>query len=248
MALRIEAAVGAVLIIAGVAQGASYEVRHDHLHGGGTGTLTVTEAGISFKETGKHEDHSREWRWTDIQQLLISPEQVRILTYEDQKWRLGRDREYVFDEIPKDLAAAVLPLAREHIGDRLVEAVPDKLAPVWQAEARLQKKFSATDGTLIVGAGQITFQAKRPEDSRTWRIADVDSITSSGPYDLTITTYERARVSRADRTDFHFQLKERLPDDRYDALWRRVNQAKGLKDLNTLLPTEGEHHHEMQNR
>ena len=248
MAFRIEAAIGAILIFAAAAHGASYEVRHDHLRGGGSGTLTITDAGVSFREAGKHEDHSRDWRWTDIQQLLMSSDELRILTYEDQKWRLGRDREYVFDAIPKDLAAGVMPIAREHLGERFVEAVPQKIAGVWQGEARLQKKFSGVDGTLVASADQITFQAKRPEDSRTWRFADIDSISSSGPYDLTITTYERARLSRADRSDFHFQLKQRLPEDRYNAFWRRVNEAKGLKDLNTLLPAEGGHHHETQNR
>jgi len=246
MALRIEATIGAFVILSAIAQAASYEVRHDHLHGAGTGTLTISDSGLSFKEAGKHDEHSREWRWTDIQQLLLSSDQLRILTYEDQKWRLGRDREYTFDEVPKELVAASATF-RSALGQRFVEASAASVTPLWHVEARLQKKFSGVDGTLSASPGEITFKAERPDDTRTWRIEDIDSISSSGPYDLTFTTYERARLSRADRTDFHFQLKERLPEVRYNALWRAVNQARGLKDLNALLPTEGEHH-ETHNR
>ena len=237
MALRIEAAAIAIIFATSV-----QAVEHRHVRGTAAGTLTITDAGISYKESGKHADHSREWRWTDIQQLTLSPEKLRILTYEDAKWKLGRDREYVFDELAKDLVTSALPLLRAHLDQRFIEAVPQNGHATWRLEAKLQRKFTGIDGALAGGPDQITFEAKRPEESRTWRIADIDSITSSGPYDLTITTYERARLSRADRSDFHFQLKDRLPDERYNALWRKVNEAKGWKDLNTLLPTEGEHH------
>src|SRR5690242_3051795 len=94
MALRSKAAISAILMASAVVSAASWDVRHDRLHGGGSGTLTVTDAGISFWETGKHDEHSREWKWTDIQQLTLSGDQLRILTYEDQKWKFGRDREY----------------------------------------------------------------------------------------------------------------------------------------------------------
>ena len=242
MAFRTETRVGLALLLAAVAHGASYAVRHDHVRNGSAGALVITDAGISFQEAGKHADHSRQWRWTDIQQLTLSSDELRILTYEDAKWKLGRDREYVFEELPDGLATASVPVLRAHLQGRFVEALAQKFTSTWQAEAKLQRKFSGADGVIIAAADQIVFQAKRPDESRTWRIADIDSITSSGPYDLTITTYERARLSRADRSEFHFQLKERLPQDRYNALWRRVNEAKGWKDLNTLLPIEGEHH------
>jgi hypothetical protein len=242
MAFRIEAAIGAILIAASVVQGASHEVQHDHLRGRGAGTLTVTNTGISFRETGRHEEHSRDWKWTDVQQLVLSPTEMRVLTYEDQKWRLGRDREYVFTGLAKDFVEALSGWFRTHLGQRFVEAVAETIASRWQVEARLQKKFSGTAGTLTATGDQVIFATKRGDESRTWRIDDVDSISSSGPYDLTITTYERSGFGRADRRDFHFQLKERLPESSYNALWRSVNQAKGLKDLNTLLPTAGEHH------
>src|SRR4051812_34217264 len=167
MALRTETRVGLVLLlVTAAAHGGSYAVRHDHARKSSPGTLVITDVGLSFQEAGNHADHSREWRWTDIQQLSLSPEELRILTYEDAKWKFGRDREYVFEDLPNGLVTASIPLVRAHLQGRFVEALAQKFPSMWQAEAKLQKKFSGADGTLIAGADQIEFQAKRPEDSR----------------------------------------------------------------------------------
>ena len=66
------------------------------------GTLTITDAGVSFEETyknGKKPKHPHAWRWDyqDIQQLKIAPKSLTVLTYKDNKWKLGADREYEFD-------------------------------------------------------------------------------------------------------------------------------------------------------
>jgi hypothetical protein len=58
-------------------------------------------------------------------------------------------------------------------------------------------------------------------------------VSSSGPFDLTITTFERDG-GPADRRDFHFELKRALAEGEYQALWRRVNQAKGLQILGEM--------------
>jgi hypothetical protein len=43
----------------------------------------------------------------DIQELELSPDTLRILTYEDSRWELGRDREYLFDHRPSGFAKSV---------------------------------------------------------------------------------------------------------------------------------------------
>src|ERR1700737_4139215 len=93
------------------AQSYTYEVRHHHWHGGAAGTLHISPDGISFEERGKKgKAVSRSWRYEEIKQLTVSPSDPRILTYEDSKWKLGRDREYVFNRVPKDLAVETYPL------------------------------------------------------------------------------------------------------------------------------------------
>jgi hypothetical protein len=48
---------------------------------------------------------------------------------------------------------------------------------------------------------------------------------------LTITTYERAELDSGDRKQFDFQLKAKVEEDRFNDLWLRLNQSKGLKIL-----------------
>lgn len=58
--------------------------------------------------------------------------------------------------------------------------------------------------------------------SRTWRIQDLENVSSSDPFDLTVTTHER---------EFRFQLKQALNEARYQELWLRVNRVRGLQIL-----------------
>jgi hypothetical protein len=76
---------------------------------------------------------------------------------------------------------------------------------------------------ILVGRDRVVFRTTTDGQSRTWRIGDIDSVSSSGPFDFTITTYEN---------DFRFELKQVLPEARYEELWRTVNRAKGLQILN----------------
>src|SRR5512132_1589918 len=108
MALRIKTAIRIaplLFTVAAAAQtaGMHYQVRHQHWRKGAPGTLTFTADGVTFEEQGKQaKQHSRTWKYEDIQQLELAPNRLRILTYEDQRWELGRDRDYAFDQLPKD--------------------------------------------------------------------------------------------------------------------------------------------------
>ena len=72
-------------------------VRHDHDPWGScTGELTIASDGIRYHSDDKDE-HSRDWSWTDIQTVdRLSADRFSILTYQDQKWLLGRDRPWDF--------------------------------------------------------------------------------------------------------------------------------------------------------
>jgi hypothetical protein len=65
-------------------------------------------------------------------------------------------------------------------------------------------------------------------------LTDIDNVSSSGPFDLTITTFERAKLSYGDRKAFNFQLKQRIDERQYEALWRRLNQSKQLDYITAI--------------
>ena len=250
MALRSKAQFGALLILAlgthlVAADSLTFRVRHQHMRHGADGILRVSNDGIAFEESGKYADHSRQWRFEDIQQLTLSAETLRIKTYEDRRWDFGRDREFVFDRLPKDLAAQLYPIFSRRLDQRFVAAVADdqvdkQVKAAWEAPAKLLHWSGGSQGNIMVGSDRVVFRADSPGQSRTWRIGDIDNLSSSGPFDLTITTFERATNSYASHKDFHFALKRPLSEADYNALWTKVNQSKGLKILNFDPQQEGE--------
>jgi hypothetical protein len=227
MAFRSETKIGALLILwAGVlaAEPLTYEVRHRHLRHGAAGVLRITDDGISFEEPGKHQEHSRDWKFAQIQQLTLGPEVLRVLTYEDERRKLGRDREFVFDDLPEELAARLYPIFSRTLDQRFVAAMADPtVTPQWEAPVKLLHRSGGWQGALLVGKDRLVFRTDAPEQSRTWRVADIEMVSSSGPFDLTLTTGEGR--------DFNFQLKRPLTETEYNALWRTVNQARGLAIL-----------------
>ena len=245
MAFRIEAHAVFCLSLIGVfstlmpqvlAQSYTYEVRHQHWSGGNPGTLQVLPDSLTFEEHGKKsKTDSRKWRYEEIQQLTVSASELRILTYEDAKWKLGRDREYVFDRLPAELAKQLYPLLKSRLDQRFIAALSDQPAdPVWKVGAKLGRGLSGTLGTLVVGADLVVFDTEKQKESRTWRIADIENVSSSGPLDLAITTSEKTGMFRGGDRQFHFQLLQKLSEERYNALWRKINSSRGL----TLLDSE----------
>jgi hypothetical protein len=225
MAFRTETTIGAILILfASAAHAASYQARHKHLHNGAKGTLVIAEDSISWEE-GKH---SRQWRYQDIQELVLSPDTLRIVTYTGQRWQMGRDEVFVFDKLAAALSGEWYPKFREKLDQRFVAALADeRTAPDWQIPVKLLHGRAGSQGVLLVAKDRIVYKTDASGESRTWRVTDIQNVSSADPFDLTIAAHER---------DFRFQLKQALTEARYDELWRRVNQANGLKILSSVLP------------
>jgi hypothetical protein len=225
----------AIFAPAGLAEGHTYEVRHRHWHGGAPGTLNVSADGISYQErVKKNKTDSRQWRYEEIQQITVSPTELRILTYEDSKWELGRDREYVFDRLPQNLAAETYALWTGKLDQRFIAGVPEPASGAeWTAGAKLDQGLAGPVGTLTLGKDWVVFDAGKRGGSRSWRLMDIENISHTGPLDFTVTTAEKAGRFRGGMRDFHFQLQQRLPEDKYNALWREINRSRGLVFLDS---------------
>ena len=230
MAFRIKANIGALLIFSAAASFAQpflYQVRHQHRHGGAMGTLHVTLDSISFDEPGKKQQHSREWKYSEIQQLSLSATTLRILTYEDQKWQFGRDRDYILDRLPEELPKTLYPMFATKLDQRFIAALADTaIRSQWQMGAKLRHGLGGSEGALLVGDDHIVYQTETPGESRTWRLLDIENISMSGPFDFLITTQERSEYRHAAPTEFRFQLKEPLAENRYNELWRKIQDFK----------------------
>ena len=172
MAFRTQTAALLVLIVSPLltrAADLSFPVRHSHLHNGGEGTLTFTDEMVRWEENKKPE-HSRSWRYAEIQRLELAPGRVRILTYEDVGWQLGRDRDYIFDHLPADLAPRVHPFLSARLDQRYLAHVADRSAmPTWAVPAKLLIGRGGSNGDLKFSDGQIVFDGGERGESRTWK-------------------------------------------------------------------------------
>lgn len=225
------AGIVAVLFIAPALWGAAtYPARHDHVRKGCTGTLAVGEKGVSYEENEaakkKKRKHPHRWTWAyeDIQQLEVSPKRVRVLTYKDNKWKLGADREFTFDALPGSDFAGAYSMLKDRLDQRFVAVVDDAtVQPLWELPVKHLGRISGSEGVLVFGRDRIVYRTGKKGEARTWRYSDIDNISTSGAFSLTLTTFERAKAHYGSRKDFTFQLKQHLEEARYNELWRRIN-------------------------
>jgi hypothetical protein len=245
MAFRIETRTRALLIglalltpAAFAQQEFQYEAWHGHSRpphikrAGNLGTLTITNVGVSFEETTKDGKNPHSWRWDyqDIQQLKIAPKSLTVLTYKDNKWKLGADREYEFDLVSDKTFEDAYNMLKKRLDQRFVAAIPDSLsAALWEIPVKHLLRFGGDEGVLQIGTDEVVYNSLKQGESRSWRYQDIENISSSGPFQLTVTTFEHAKTHYGSLKGFNFQLKHRLEETRYNDLWLRLNQSKGLK-------------------
>jgi hypothetical protein len=250
MEFRIEKRTGALLIglaLLAPATFAQQEFRYEAWHGhsrpphikkaGNMGALAITESGISFAETykdGKKRKHPHAWRWAyqDIQQLKMASKSLTVLTYKDNKWKLGADREYEFDLVSDRTFEDVYLFLKSRLDQRFVAEIPDRISAVlWEIPVKHLLRFGGDEGVLRVGVDEIVYQSAKASESRTWRYQDIENVSTTGPFQLTITTFERAKTHYGNLKGFNFEMKQQLDEAHYSDLWLRLNQSKGLKIL-----------------
>lgn len=223
------------LVTALGAQPLEFAVRHDHRWRDRPGILRIAPEGISYQEASakKPSQHRWSWAWHEIQQLYLSEDRLTILSYQDNLWQLGADRRYSFLRAGGPPFSRAYPWLRQQMDQRLVVALADDSQPcLWEVPVKLQGRLRGSHGVLRVSEDTIVYRSDRRGQSRTWRYTDIDNLTSSGPFELTIVTFERSLWHYGGRRLFQFQLKEPLDPERYNELWLRWQQrAKGLRLL-----------------
>ena len=129
MALRSQTTTVALLsLLAATAVSAAdpltFAARHRHLRKGCVGEIRIGESSLSFREAGNKKEHSWEWKYEDIQELFLGDGSLRVRTYADVSWKLGRDREYEFDNLPTGVALAAYDALKTRMEPRRLVAVP----------------------------------------------------------------------------------------------------------------------------
>ncbi|MBX9600689.1 MAG: hypothetical protein K2X35_06790 [Bryobacteraceae bacterium] len=230
-------------------QSLQFEVRHQRALLDHPGRITVDDGGLLYEQvlTPKQQKkvakgkkppklESARWDYQDIQQLWLSPDKLVVVTYKDRKWFLGVDKEFEFYLTAKDQSfTAVYERLKGKLDERFVAALADPAVAVeWEIPVKLLGAVQGSEGVLQIGQDRIVYQTGRKHHSRTWRLEDIENVSTSGPYQLTLTTHERAITHYGGLKGFNFQLKRKLDTGRFERLWKRLNRDKGLEFLTSL--------------
>ena len=204
-------------------------VRHDHFMGSCNGSLLLDERGVRYQTN--HQKDARTWNMEDIKEFEIERDRhIKLYTYEDRSnWRLGADKIFEFTWSDESISSQqVYEFLRSHTRRPVAASlIPAEVGPVsFDLPVKHLGILKGNQGRLQFSEGGVVFQASNGRGSRSWRYEDLESISSGGPYDLTLTTYEQQRFHYASRRAYNFQLKEPIPPDRYDALWRFIDEKK----------------------
>ena len=207
-----------------------FPARHDHWRGGCAGILAFDTDGVSFRQiSNKDAPHNWKWGWTDVQQLEIGDgRMVRLTGYRDRPWLAGKDQPFDFYLDGRPDLTPVYQLLRGRLDQRFIVRLADmRGTPLWQLPVKRLGAIRGTEGTLAVFPDRVVYHSSTPWASRTWRDADIDNLSTAGPFQLTVTTFEHGGT-------FEFQLRQSLPPEQYQALWLRLNRPKGLAILSNL--------------
>jgi hypothetical protein len=190
----------------------------------GRGELILTPESIEFRASEK-EKNSRKWSYTDIQYLdRVSTKELVILSYEDLKWELGRDREFRFllteGEIGDELFETLQARLNRPSTDRVVR---DVAAAVYEAPVKHLHSLGGCEGQLLFTDRTAIYKTSHGQDSREWRLdTDVESVWSQDPYHLEIHVYENNRTEFSRTRVYKFVLKAPLDSEFYSGLKRKL--------------------------
>ena len=205
----------------------SYElpVEHEHTFRDCRGTLVITPEGIEYRTA--HKEDARAWRYTDLRQIKIeSSTRIELVSYEDQKRMLGRDRVFKFKALEGEITSEIGRLLVERAARPVVTSVAPSIedAPAFETPVKRLHRFGGSIGRLKFYPDRLVYESvDTPSDSRHWRYGDIQNISQSDRYRFEVITFEE---KLGGPKAYNFQLRESLPTQTYDYVWARVYASK----------------------
>ena len=201
-------------------------VEHRHALKKCTGELIFKDDQVEYVTVNKK--HARVWKYQDIQQLgLLDPKVISVLTYEDQKYKFGKDRGFRFQVTEGEVSPALWTFLQSKLTKPLVSSVfPQDIAPKYRIPVKHQRGWGGTQGILEISDRYIAYKTDAKKDSRIWRYEDISSMGTTGSYQLRLTSMDRVEGEFGGERNFVFDLKEKLNPEAYDFIWWKLNGPK----------------------
>lgn len=185
----------------------------------GRGKIEITDEGISY--TADKAKNSRSWKYEDIQYFdRISRREFTILSYEDNRLLLGRDKQYHFLITEGELTEGDFYRIRDRLHKPATNReFPDVLNVQYELPVKHRHAFGGCEGTLKFTDDEIYYVTKNKKDAREWRLAtDIQSVWSSDRYQLEIQAFDNNRREFSRSRVYKFDLKEPLDPEVYRSL------------------------------
>ncbi len=216
--------VGSVFLLTPSAftQSFTLQVEHEHTLRNCRGTLVITPEKIEYQTAEKRD--AQIWEYREIRQLtVVSPIELELASYEDQKRMIGRDRIFKFRLLEGKITPEISALLAEKATHPLVTSVPptSEGTPQFTIPAKHLHTFGGCSGTLKIYTDRIVFESQT--DARFWRYSDIQNFSHSERFRFEIVGHED---KLGGLKAYNFQLKEDLPALTYDYVWARVYPAK----------------------
>ncbi len=165
---------------------------------GNHGTLLIDQTGVEFRAAN---GHSLRWTFGEIRTVFIAPHRLVVETYLNRSLHRPGERKYRLDftqALPPDVAESVAGAVGRpsQNADLAMDAPAIVTIPV-----RHRAFASGTNGVLRFRQDGIDYVTTSREDSRSWRWADLQTLSDPDPYHLFIFGY---------RDTYTFDLKAPL--------------------------------------
>jgi len=182
--------------------------------GGTSGTLLIDAARVQFRPT---KGEARLWPITEIKNLDLRPRRMFLTGYERRGGlRLGT-RTFRFD-LGEAMPASVAGDLAARVGKPTQNRNPETKAPAFGTmPAHHRTPRGGSNGTLRFRDDGVDYVTQRANDSRSWRWADIQTLSNLDPYHLVLSGYLET---------YSFDLKEPLPRELYDRLSDEVYSRK----------------------
>ena len=184
------------------------------------GQLTIDDEGITYQsDNGKT---SLRLAYADIRKVDVSrPNVIRLQTYDRLKRRLTGNRSYKFRLKEGVTDQRLARFLKQRLVRPLVGAYDLVGQSALEIPAYHRHRLGGCHGVLRIAEEGIQFSSEKQADSRTWLYRDVETIGSSDPFNLRVTSFAQT---------YTFDLKERLPQETYRLTWQRIHNPKSYNE------------------
>jgi hypothetical protein len=182
----------------------------------GHGRIEIGGEAISFE--ARQKANSRRWTYADIQHFdRISPKEFTLLSYEDEKWRLGRDRAFHFVLTSGELTDDVMHSIAHRLGKPLTNrAIGEVAATRHELPAKHLHSVGGCEGRLLFTDDAVFYSTEHAKDAREWRFArDVQAVSSVDSYQIEFRVFENNRREFSRSRVYKFALKQALDPEFY---------------------------------